>query len=184
MAPLARTSTEAHLFMDLRPCDCGETASSWSSSVIELGDDLGSRYSGTCPSCGTEREFVFRLPDDIVLPVVGQVVYGDGAPSELLDPGEWLWVADRYAGAVPAQAAALDAEGRQEVRSRISAAIAAMDEVLAFVPAGADEVPAESFWSDLGRSVRDEEPGRFARDRLQVIRDTYQRILEEIDSSV
>lgn len=190
--PLARTSTEAHLYMDLRPCDCGETTFPRSSSVIELGEDLASRYSGTCPTCGTDREFVFRLPDEVVLPVAGTVVYGDGAPSELLDPGEWLWVADRYASAVPADVAGLDAQGSpaaqttqaaQEARSRLSAAVAAMGEVIAFVPRGAEEVPAEAFWSDLGRSVRDEEPGRFARDRLEAVRDTYERILAEIDAS-
>lgn len=180
--PLARTNTEAHLYMDLRPCDCGESGFPRSSAVIELGDELASRYAGACPGCGTRREFVFRLPDDIQYPVAGQVVYGDGAPSELLDPGEWLWVADRYAGATPADVSDLDDEGRRQVRMRISAAAAAMDEVLAFVPPGDEYVPTEAFWSDLGQAVRDEEPGRFYRDRLEVVRDTYRRILAEIDS--
>ncbi|MFG1922440.1 hypothetical protein [Cryptosporangium sp. NPDC048952] len=177
-APLARTAAEAHLYMDLHPCDCGEPTFTGPTSIIELGgDDLGSRYEGDCPICGTPREFVFRLPATPSLPTPGTVVYGDGTPSELLDPGEWLWVADRYAGSVPADASALDEAARTQVRTRMSAAIAAMSEVLAFIPADADEVPAEAIRSEVGLAMYEEDPGRFDRDRLEVVRDTYQQLI-------
>lgn len=185
LPPLARTSTEAQLAMELSPCECGETAFPWTtSSTIELTDDeLGSRYDGDCPSCRTHREFTFRLPTELVLPVAGEVRYGDGQPSELLDPGEWLWVADRYAGSVPAAVTGLDPRARHQVRLRISAAAAAMDEVLAFLPAGADAVPADALRSEMGRAVYDDEPGRFDRDRLDVVRTTYRELLAELDAA-
>ncbi|GAA3388212.1 hypothetical protein GCM10020369_33500 [Cryptosporangium minutisporangium] len=145
---------------------------------MEFGDDeLGSRYDGECPACGAAREFLFRLPAEAVFPPAGVVVYGDGTPSELLDPGEWLWVADRYAGSVPADTSGLDDAARAQVRVRIGAAAAAMDEVLAFVPTDADAVPPDAVRSELGRAVYEEEPGRFDRDRLEVIRDTYRALL-------
>lgn len=185
LPPLARTSIEAQLYMELRPCDCGETEFPWASSaVVELdADELGSRYEGTCPSCGTPREFTFRLPAEIVLAAAGEVRYGDGGPSELLDPGEWLWVADRYASSVPAAATGLDPQARRQVRLRVSAAAAAMDEILAFLPAGADSVPAEAVRSEMGRAVYADEPGRFDRYRLEVVRDTYRKILSELDAT-
>lgn len=179
--PLARTSTEAHLYMDLHPCECGGETFARDSAVVEAGDDLASRYTGTCTSCGRPREFTFRIPDEVVLPRPGVVVFGDGTPSELLDPGEWLWVADRYAGAAPADVAGLDESARRTVRQQVASAAAAMDEVLAFVPADDEEVPPGSFTSELGRAVHADEPGRFRRDRLEVVRDTYRGILAEVD---
>jgi hypothetical protein len=183
--PLARTSAEAHLYMDLRPCECGETAFPRAGAIIELGgEELGSRYGGECPGCEAHREFLFRLPAEAVLPPAGSVVYGDGTPSELLDPGEWLWVADRYAGSVPADASGLDEVARRQVRTRIAAAVAALDEVLAFVPADADVVPVDAVRSEIGHAVYAEEPGRFDRDRLEVVRDTYHRLLGRIEDLV
>jgi hypothetical protein len=180
---LARTSTEAHLYLDLHPCECGESSLPWASSVIELDEeDLGSRYDGPCPSCGTHREFTFRLPAELVLPKPGQIVYGDSTPSELLDPGEWMWVADRYSGSVKADTSGLDEAERLQARMRVSAAAAAMDEVLKFVPIGADWVPPEMFRTEVGRAMYDDMSGRFDRPRLEVVRDTYRQIIEEIDA--
>lgn len=177
--PLARTSTEAHLYMDLRPCGCGEVLFPRDSAVIQAGNDLASRYSGTCVSCGSYREFVFRLPAEIQLPRPGVTSFGAGPPSELLDPGEWLWIADRYASAAPADLSSLSGEARQRAHRSTATAAAAMDEVLAFVPAGAEAVPAKAIRSERGRAVYAREPGRFRRDRIVVVRDTYREILIE-----
>ena len=178
---LARTSREAHLHMDLHPCRCGDARRPADSAVLELDGALASRYSGSCPSCGTHREFLFRLPDDVVTAPPGVVRFGDGTPSELLDPGEWLWVADRYATAAPADPARLDPNGARAARRALAYAAAAMAEVLAFVPAGADAVPAGAFRSERGRAVYGAEPGRFSRARLEVVRDTYRDLLAGLD---
>ncbi|CAN5212546.1 hypothetical protein BH18ACT4_BH18ACT4_00920 [soil metagenome] len=177
--PLARCSTEAHLYMDLRPCGCGEVLFPRDSSVVQAGGDLASRYSGSCISCGTYREFVFRLPMKIDLPQPGVVRFGDGEASELLDPGEWLWIADRYAAAYPADISPMNAGERRQAHQAVATAAAAMDEVLAFVPPGRRAVPGHAFRSERGRAVHAIEPGRFALDRLQVVRDTYRQILIE-----
>ncbi|SHN75417.1 hypothetical protein SAMN05443668_107292 [Cryptosporangium aurantiacum] len=170
--------------MDLRPCECGESTFDRDTAIIDLGGDaLGSRYEGHCPGCGARREFVFRLPAQVILPPAGQVVYGDGTPSELLDPGEWLWVADRFAGSVPAETSGLDEDVRREARVRLAAAAAAMDEALAWVPPGADAIPADAVRSELGLAVYEDEPDRFALDRLEIVRDAYRELLERVEAA-
>lgn len=180
--PLARTSTEARLYMDLHPCGCGDAEPPQDSAMIKMADGLASRFSGACPRCGADREFVFRMPEQITMPEVGVVRFGDGRPSELLDPGEWLWVADQYVGASGADASGLDPKARRAVRQRVATAAAAVDEVLAFLPEAAKKVPASAFRTDRGRSVYAAEPGRFTRERLRSARDSYQELLDELDT--
>ena len=66
--PVVRTRDEAHLYLDLRPCDCGSVETDWESGVVAVDSMLATAYSGTCSACGTEREFVFALPEREVLP--------------------------------------------------------------------------------------------------------------------
>lgn len=179
--PLARTSIEARLYVDLHPCGCGETAAPQDSALTKTGSSTAGRISGACPRCGTYREFVFRMPEPITPPSVDVVTFGDGTPSELLDPGEWLWVADQYASTSPEDTSGLDPKARRAARQRVAVAVAAVDEALAFVPGTAKKVPSHAFRTDRSRSVYAAEPGRFTRDRLQGIRDTYQEILDKLD---
>jgi hypothetical protein len=177
--PLARASGEEHLYMDLRPCGCGEVVFPQTSAVIRAGNDLASRYPGECVSCGSYREFAFRLPAKIQLSGPGVPPFGADGRSELLDPGEWLWIADRYASAAPADLSNLTGAARERACRSTAIAAAAMDEVLAFVPLGAKAVPARSIWSERGRAVHASRPGRFRRERLVVVRDTYRAIMAE-----
>ena len=174
-APLARTNEEAHLYMELRPCVCGETDFDATSSVAQVGGSWVSRYAGRCAECDRERVFEFRQPDEIAVPADGSWAPG-AAPSELLDAGEWLLVADAY-GSSDADPAGLSTTAREQVRTDLAAAAAALDEVLKFLPAGADEVPEPAFWSAQGRAVRDAEPGRFRRVRLEAARRVYRTAL-------
>jgi hypothetical protein len=172
---LARTNAEAHLYMGLHPCPvCGRAINRYRSSVVTVDGVLASRYRGTCDHCGTERVFEFRIPDEVLPPPADRVRFGAADPSELLDPGEWLAHADDQAGRVPADPSGLAGERRRAARHALATALAAVEEVLKFVPPGADEVPAERFTSPVGRAVRDAEPGRFRRDRLEVVRDAYE----------
>ncbi len=182
--PLARTNSEAHVYMDLHPCACGATGHGLRSAVVEVDNDLASRYFGDCESCGTFREFLFRLPDHTVVPHPGTVVYGDGSPSQLLDPGEWLWVADHNANAVPADISTLDAAGSRRARLRLSAAEAAIGEVLAFFAPQETDLDPDAIESDLGKVVYEREPGRFERARLEVVRAAYRELLAELDRAI
>ena len=176
---LARTSAEAYLYMELHPCDaCSESDFEPDSAVVSVEDDLASRYTGACPSCGTGREFMFRIPQQPILPDPEEPRFGADHPSELLDPGEWLWVADLIARSAPTDPAGLSAEQRRDARVDLRGAAAAVGEVLKFVPAGAEAVPPEAFRTDRGREVYQREPGRFREDRLRVVARTYRELAE------
>ncbi len=172
MLKLARTNAEAHLFMDLRPCACGERRFARTSSVVSIDGELASRYTGTCARCSAARHFEFRLPPEILQPPATGMVYGGQEPSELLDPGEWLSVADDYARSVPL-GTKLDGDALRSARQRLASAIAALDEVRKFAPAGAVEVPATAFTTAFGRAMWDKEPGRFRLIRLDAVRAAY-----------
>ncbi|SCL21501.1 hypothetical protein GA0070616_2319 [Micromonospora nigra] len=166
--PPSRSIAEAHLYMDLRPCRCGQARFARRSAVVALDDgDLASRYSGECDGCGQHREFTFRLPAE---PVAGPqgMRYGGDAPSQLIDPGEWLTVAEAYARSVTAPV--------QQAEPDLLRAIAALDEVMKFIPHGEDAVPVHAF-TDRGRDVQLREPGRFRRDRLAAVRAAYAEML-------
>ena len=125
MLKLARTNAEAHLYMDLHPCACGERRFARQSAVVTLEGDLASRYTGACARCGAERRFEFRLPQEILQPPAEGVRFGGPEPSELLDPGEWLSVADDHARAVPV-GAPLDGDALRAARGSLATAIAAI----------------------------------------------------------
>ena len=163
MLPVARTRDEAHLYMDLHACpECGDVEVAWGEALVEEDGVLGRRYHGPCARCGQPREFVFALPSRPTPPHPGeQVTFGALADtSELFDAGQWLAIADMLE-----MAAGLDVPAPERIES-LTIAIACVDEVLKFLPAGAGEPSAASFWSADGRSERDRDPARFARPAL------------------
>src|SRR4029453_3774570 len=110
----------------------------------------------------------------------GSVRYGGPEASELLDPGEWLSVADAYARNVPADTAALTSEGLHTAKSMLNRAAAAIDEGLKFIPPAAARVPERAFVTDRGRAAYGKEPGRFRRARLEAVRSTYANIAGQL----
>ncbi|MBN6056461.1 hypothetical protein JYK22_31325 [Nonomuraea sp. RK-328] len=161
---MARTRDEALLYLDLTPCACGSVETPWESGVVGVAEELAVAYAGICSDCGAEREYVFGLPERETAPH-GWPTFGGEEPSQLIDAGEWLWVADQVASSVPPDP--------EEGARALSMARAAVEEVLKFVPAGRDRVPEQGFWTDRGLRVRTAEPGRFRVERLLVVRDTY-----------
>lgn len=150
--------------MDLHPCECGSGVFERRSSVVADGDDLHSVYRGSCDGCGKPREFRFRLPEHPVF-AGGALSYGDERASELLDPGEWMAVADQHATRRPA------------TRQDVAIAIAAVEEILKFGAASDEHIPEAAFTSERGRTVRAAEPGRFRRARLEAVLATYRSIV-------
>jgi hypothetical protein len=150
---LARTIAEARLYMDLQPCEaCGYLGFTGSGAAARGVI----RFSGPCPRCRADREFTFRMPDKVF------DGFGGDAPSELLDPSEWLVVADLAARHAPVPDAA-----------DYTLAAAAIDEVLKFIPSGADAVPPEALHTATGRAAYEQEPGRFRRSRLAAVAASY-----------
>lgn len=157
---IARTAAEAHLFMDLSPCRCGESRFDRRQALFDRDGQLVTRYTGACAGCGGAREFELALDDEI--PRVGErLCYGGDRASQLIDPAQFLAVADAAAQRVPPD---------------LEVAIAALDEVLKFIPPGGDAVP-ESAMSAAGLGLYRLEPGRFRRARLAAVRGAYLDLL-------
>jgi hypothetical protein len=182
---LARTRHEANLFIDVTPCVCGESQLPRSSSAITLpGGMPGVRYAGTCPHCGRERVFEFQAPEvPQDFPADDEVIFGRGTkPSELLDVGQWVAVAQAYAGAVPAAAASLRGEERTLARLRLMAAVGAVQEALKFVDrTGLNPLSEAALWTDAGREVYARDPGLFKSFPLEGLQREYERRLRSTD---
>ncbi|WP_350279193.1 hypothetical protein [Kribbella sp. HUAS MG21] len=162
--PVARTRDEARLYLDLTACACGALDADWQHATGLQDGELVSVYDATCPGCGADREYAFGLPER---ETAGDYPhFGGDEPSQLIDAGRWMALADQLASALP--------EDPATAAQALHLARAAVDEVIKFVPAGATTVPAKAFWTPEGRAVRDAEPGRFQLDRLEIVRNTYQ----------
>jgi hypothetical protein len=159
---IARTPTEVMLYLDLTPCpDCGSNEAAWEDSRTEADGEPVLRYAGVCAGCGAQREYLFSPPPN------DSPDFGGPEPSELIDAGQWLSVADRIAAEVAAD------DRSAASRTVMALARQAVEEVVKFVPADRDAVPDDAFWTDHGRATRELDPGRFRLERLLVIRDSY-----------
>jgi SMI1-KNR4 cell-wall/A nuclease of the HNH/ENDO VII superfamily with conserved WHH len=170
--PFARSDAEADLYVRLHPCACGEAEFA---PVIGLGEDAGGwllQYSGRCVACGAYRQFRFRQQVAPSWPGDDQWAAGT-RPSELLDAGEWLVVADALVEDYPVEDGRLVADNPGQLRGDLMMAAAAVDEALKFLPKNAAAVPSSGFWSEHSLEMRDADPGRFDRDRLEAVRAAY-----------
>jgi hypothetical protein len=172
---VSRSAEESLLYMDLQPCPtCGARGFDWEGHHIEEDDGgtMISVYDGPCQRCGTPRRYEFTLAD----PSPGVVGFGGPTPSQIIDAGQFLVLAKRAAGLAPADPANCPPDERDDAREAIETAVAAVDEVLKFVPPDRDRVAVEDFWSEQGRAVYAADPGQFRRDRLDAVADAYRRI--------
>jgi hypothetical protein len=165
--PYVRTYNEAILFIRLRPCGCGETEAAWQHVALSLDDAPARYFTGVCPGCGRAREFTLAMPAEAE--PRPDVVFGDGPRnSRVIDPGEWVSVSDRYGERVDEllSDSEFDAGDVEVVQYALSARVSALDEVLKFLPARANDVPEWLFRSVTGRAVFEAAPARFGRDAL------------------
>lgn len=165
--PVARTRDEARLYLDLTACACGTFDADWQHGTGLMDGELVSVYATTCPECAAEREYTFALPEH---ETPGDYPnFGGTEPSELIDAGRWLALADQLAGTLPAN-------DLETVTQALQLAAAAVAEVIKFIPPAATAVPASAFWTAEGQATHTTDPARFTRPRLQVTQATYTRL--------
>ena len=104
--------------------------------------------------------------------------WGNATPSTLIDAGEWLAIADDFGARVPAEIHGLDGGEREAARVNLAKGIAAVEEVLKFVPAGADEPPQSAFFTPRGLGVYLDARDRFRRERLEVLLDAWRELAD------
>lgn len=172
---VSRSTEESHLYMHLHPCECGEANFDWREHGLVQGEShLISVYSGECERCGRPREFEFALVPE---PSPPPPALGGNAPSQIIDPGEFLQTSQLFAATAPADPDDLDDDEFHGAYDSLAFALASVEEVLKFIPDGAEAVPPEAFRSDAGRAMYAQAPDRFTRSQLERIRDTYHRLL-------
>ncbi|MEV0129691.1 hypothetical protein AB0H83_14695 [Dactylosporangium sp. NPDC050688] len=171
----ARSPEECQLYMTLHPCECGERRFAWSRhyTVPDPGqpDERGeSVYEGDCPGCRRSRRFRFLIP----LAPAPSPAFGGAEPSRIIDPAQFL---DHYRAMV-ATVAPDPAQVPEHLLPRqyalLRTGLAALEEVLKFVPPGARAVPAGSFTSTAGAARYARDPGQFRRERLIALLELHQ----------
>lgn len=166
----SRSSDECHLYMDLNPCQCGEIDFEPQHWVEQSGHQLVACFVGTCRGCGTARSFHFALEQEMPPP---PPAFGGDSPSRIIDPGQFLWVAEELAAWASADPADRADESEDGVVEAITTAVAAVEEALKFIPAGADAVPEEAFNAPESWLRYQRDPSRFHRDRLLDVLEEY-----------
>jgi hypothetical protein len=177
---VARSSAECHLYIALHPCACGEHELTTQHKLIQGAGDLVAQYWGTCPRCGIARAFAFPL--DPEMPPIDS--FGGTAPSRIICPGEFALRSDQLASRWPADPRAIEPARRAQAREDLAWSIRALEEVVKFVPAGADAVPAAAFTSMQGRAAFDAESGRFRTIRLQARLGAFRQLLAQLDAAM
>ncbi|MGW7365291.1 hypothetical protein ACWGI8_18070 [Streptomyces sp. NPDC054841] len=174
----ARSSLEAHLYMDLHPCECGGSDFDRRNRLEQHGDDLVTVYEGTCRKCGRNRLFTFLMADEIPPP---PPAFGGPQPSQVIDPGEFAEVADRVSRHAGLEMLNSPESEHHKYRGAMAYALAAVEEVSKFIPPGQDAVPASAFTSAAGKARYERDPGKFRRDILEIEIRLTRKVLADID---
>lgn len=172
----ARSASECRLYIDLTPCECGaRTLDPGHHLRSEPDGSLSAIYEGDCPGCGRSRQFVFTLDPRLPPP---PPAFGGPDPSRIICPGQFMQESIEAARRAHTDPTGLTPRQRASSQANLEYAVAALAEVMKFIPAGADAVPAGAFTSREGRNLYDTEPGRFRGYRLQAVIEAYQELLD------
>ncbi|MDT9688413.1 hypothetical protein Q5762_08590 [Streptomyces sp. P9(2023)] len=174
----ARSSFEAHLYMDLHPCECGSGDFDRQHRLEQRGDDIVAVYEGACRQCGTARRFAFRMAGEIPPP---PPAFGGSQPSEIIDPGEFAEVAFRISESAGLQLLRTPKSERYKLRDAVAYTVAAFEEMLKFLPPGEDAIPASAFTSEVGKARYRREPRKYSRDILEMNVRQARAVLADID---
>ncbi|WP_336204543.1 hypothetical protein [Nonomuraea sp. LPB2021202275-12-8] len=166
---LARSLVEAYLYFDLE-------AQGASREAVVVREEDG---------------WVLRLGDaEVLVPAEAEaaareqeLTFGSGR-SELIDPGQWVLVAATYAsraleGGLFFAADPSDAEGFGRVAAGWRFAADAVAQALEFFPEGGAELPLEAFWTEMGRALRESQPDRLSRRKLESDLAFYRQSLDD-----
>ncbi|MGW0841213.1 hypothetical protein ACWD26_13760 [Streptomyces sp. NPDC002787] len=174
----ARSSAEAHLYMDLHRCECGSGDFDRQHRLELRGDALVAVYEGACAQCGRIRRFEFRMTEEIPPP---PPAFGGAEASRIIDPGEFEEVAGRLAESTGIQLLNTPESEHHKLRGAVACTVAAYEEMLKFLPPGEDAIPASAFTSEVGKERYRCDPGNFTREILELNVRVARDVLDGID---
>jgi hypothetical protein len=175
---IARSSQEAHLYMDLHPCVCGETDFERQHRLENHDGNSVSVYEGTCPQCSRIRTFEFRMSTEHP---PAPPAFGGAEPSRIIDPGEFLWMGDRISTQAAHRLLNTPHSEHRDVRPAVAYGLALFEEVAKFLPKGEDRIPEELFTSERGQATYERDPSRFTRIEINDFLERKRQILVDID---
>ena len=184
MKLFARSAEEADLYVDLECEAAGEVPKTRKRKKTERRRQTFWSYQIRCQS-GKLLEFDFEL-DGLPEPKRGlrrKVEYGGAEPSRLIDAGVWMMVADRFADLAPKSLAGLAEKRRREAASNLEIAIAAVGEILKFIPAGADRLSSTTLTSSRGKTYFNKDVRRFTRAAVEELRSELEARMRRYKSS-
>ncbi|MEV6302252.1 hypothetical protein AB0M02_22740 [Actinoplanes sp. NPDC051861] len=182
----ARTLAEAYMFVDLvvgrnKPVDL--------TALTDLDYVDGNRVLRVNGwHDGEEHDFTIVTPGRTGDTRPGEL-YGTGRePSLIIDAGQWRAVEDFAASNIAAlvqQAAGgpLSPDEVNEIANNVEVAYSALAEIGKFLPDNAVEVPDEAFWSEIGRTIREQQPEAFRRERLVEYEAQYRAMADQINAA-
>ncbi|HET7868269.1 MAG TPA: hypothetical protein VFL86_27985 [Burkholderiaceae bacterium] len=142
-----------------------------SQRLVTEDGHLVARYDEAAADAGLSLQARFTLADEARPP--------EGAPA--LDAGELLVLADRRAQAADATPPQ-DEPARRHQRALLDEAVDLVATAMKRLPAGRP-AQAGDFPSALGRAAFEADPGRFDRERLDAVRQTYAGIVAQADAA-
>lgn len=144
-------------------------------SLVAASDTARHSRHETSLTEGTEAWTVHSALGDVAVRYQSEdvsrrlgVVYGLGV-SQLIDAGQWIMISQTFARrALEADMAytAQPGQDRATVELNWQFAAEAVGEAMKFLPAGADRLPKEAFWSELGEQFAREQPAGITRAKL------------------
>jgi hypothetical protein len=106
--------------------------------------------------------------------------FGGARPSTIIDAGQYMSAAEAAAKQVPVHPG--QPEQRLHALGRMARAVACLEEVLKWIPAGDDRIPEEAFFTTEGTQIYAREPGRYRRARLEPVLAVYRETLLRLSS--
>jgi hypothetical protein len=169
----ARTLAEAHLYISLtlaaeEPDDGALQIGRSGTALIEGPDAWTVRRDGSAG--GPPIEVLVRHETEAEAQRDG-LRFGTGV-STLVDAGQWLQIAAVYARRARRESLFFAEDPADDDRylgivESWELARDATVEAVKFLRDDADELSADAFWTEMGRSAREESPERFTQDRLE-----------------
>lgn len=175
---IARSILECYLYIELHPCECGGRVADLDHRMVIRSDTLCASYEGRCVSCGSRIDYLFAVDDEIV-PAENP---GGARPSTIVDAGQYMAAADVAAKQVTVPGR--QPEHRRQHLVLMARAVACLEEILKWIPAGDDRVPKEAFFTSEGTQIYAREPERFRRARLELVLAVYRENLLRLSSHV
>jgi len=167
----ARTAREIDFFISLEDCPhCGQRVDPGALRYVHQGN--GATKYGPCPKCAKNLWFAFNTYGDPLQGALEWDTLGTG-PSEIIPPRKFIEEILREAPGMRPDPSALGPREWRTSRDHLARVRVCLRELVKFLPAGADEIPAET---SEEATYRDQRRESYSRAWIERMTAEYKRI--------